>query len=208
LSWNCGIEGETDNPQVNAIRRRMVKNACVVLMCSRGIPMFLAGDEFGNSQYGNNNAYCQDNIISWLDWGFLEKNQNLFEFFKYMIAYRKEHEIIRKETNVNSLNWPTRSIHGVYPWTEDFSTNNHLLCVMYAGRTKENRADDIIYIVINTYWEKQTVYLPTLKPGLIWNIIIDTYQEESIVKGKHLIHNDSINIESRTVVILHAETQI
>ena len=80
-SWNCGAEGETDDPEVLSLRRRMIRNACAVLMCSRGTPMFLAGDEFGNTKFGNNNSYCQDNITSWLDWRMLEKNKDLFEFF-------------------------------------------------------------------------------------------------------------------------------
>ena len=79
-SWNCGAEGETDDPEVLSLRRRMIRNACAVLMCSRGTPMFLAGDEFGNTKFGNNNSYCQDNITSWLDWRMLEKNKDLFEF--------------------------------------------------------------------------------------------------------------------------------
>ena len=87
-SWNCGAEGHTSNPEVLKLRYRMIRNACALLMCSRGTPMFLAGDEFGNTQYGNNNSYCQDNEISWLDWTYLEKNRDLFEFFKFMIAYR------------------------------------------------------------------------------------------------------------------------
>lgn len=79
-SWNCGAEGETEDKAVNTLRRRMIRNACAVLMCSRGIPMFLAGDEFGNTQFGNNNPYCHDDEVSWLDWGLLEKNQDIFRF--------------------------------------------------------------------------------------------------------------------------------
>ena len=96
-SWNCGAEGETEDPEVLALRRRMIRNACAVLMCSRGTPMFLAGDEFGNTKFGNNNSYCQDNITSWLDWRMLEKNKDLFEFFKFMIAFRKKHPVIHKQ---------------------------------------------------------------------------------------------------------------
>ena len=94
-SWNCGAEGETDDPEVKMLRFRMIRNACAVLMCSRGTPMFLAGDEFGNTQFGNNNSYCQDNEVSWLDWSLLEKNRELFEFFKFMIHFRKKHTVIR-----------------------------------------------------------------------------------------------------------------
>lgn len=96
-SWNCGAEGDTNDPEVLKLRYRMIRNACAVLMCSRGTPMFLAGDEFGNTQYGNNNSYCQDNEISWLDWSLLAKNQELFSFFQYMIRFRKRHPIIRKK---------------------------------------------------------------------------------------------------------------
>ena len=88
-SWNCGVEGDTTDPSVLALRRKMMMNACAVLMCSRGTPMFLAGDEFADTRYGNNNPYCQDNLISWLDWSLLEKNRALYEFFRYMIHFRK-----------------------------------------------------------------------------------------------------------------------
>ena len=91
------VEGETDDPEVLALRHRMIRNACAVLMCSRGTPMFLSGDEFGNTKFGNNNSYCQDNITSWLDWRMLEKNKDIFEFFKFMIAYRKAHPVIHKK---------------------------------------------------------------------------------------------------------------
>ena len=82
------MEGDTTDPSVLALRRKMMMNACAVLMCSRGTPMFLAGDEFADTRYGNNNPYCQDNLISWLDWSLLEKNRALYEFFRYMIHFR------------------------------------------------------------------------------------------------------------------------
>lgn len=111
-SWNCGAEGETDDPEVLSLRRRMIRNACAVLMCSRGTPMFLAGDEFGNTKFGNNNSYCQDNITSWLDWRMLEKNKDLFEFFKFMIAFRKKHPVIHKQlpTSVCGMDLSTHII--------------------------------------------------------------------------------------------------
>ena len=114
-SWNCGAEGETDDPEGKMLRFRMIRNACAVLMCSRGTPMFLAGDEFGNTQFGNNNSYCQDNEVSWLDWSLLEKNRELFEFFKFMIHFRKKHTVIRKKLpdavcGLGSLN--TRNEYG------------------------------------------------------------------------------------------------
>ena len=118
-SWNCGVEGETDNKDVNDLRIRMVKNAFTVLMCSRGSAMFLAGDEFCNTQYGNNNAYCQDNKISWLDWNRLEKYSEVFDFVKDLIAFRKAHDILRHNTEACTLGFPDISIHNSYPWNTE-----------------------------------------------------------------------------------------
>lgn len=112
-SWNCGAEGETDDPEVLSLRRRMIRNACAVLMCSRGTPMFLAGDEFGNTKFGNNNSYCQDNITSWLDWRMLEKNKDLFEFFKFMIAFRKKHPVIHKQLPTSVCGWDPIHTHNL-----------------------------------------------------------------------------------------------
>ena len=108
-SWNCGVEGDTTDPSVLALRRKMMMNACAVLMCSRGTPMFLAGDEFADTRYGNNNPYCQDNLISWLDWSLLEKNRALYEFFRYMIHFRKAHACIRKDLEPSYLGFPSMS---------------------------------------------------------------------------------------------------
>ena len=101
-SWNCGAEGETDDPNVNGLRRRLIKNAFAALLCSRGPAMFFAGDEFCNTQFGNNNAYCQDNIISWLDWSRLEEFKEIHDFVRHMIQFRKEHPILRKMTKPSS----------------------------------------------------------------------------------------------------------
>ncbi len=96
-SWNCGVEGETDDPAVNALRNRPVKNACAVLLCSRGTPMFLAGDEFGNTHPATTIPTAGTTSYPWLDWTLLEKNKDIFEFFQYMIAFRKNHPVIRMD---------------------------------------------------------------------------------------------------------------
>ena len=114
-SWNCGVEGETDDPAILALRKRLMKNACAVLLCSRGTPMFLSGDEFADTRYGNNNPYCQDNLISWLDWSLLKKNKDLFDFFQYMIQFRKDHPVIRKDLEPSYLGVPAMSTHGLTP---------------------------------------------------------------------------------------------
>ena len=206
LSWNCGIEGETEDEEINKLRRRMVKNACAVLMCSRGIPMFLAGDEFGNTQFGNNNAYCQDNIISWLDWNLLKKNENLYQFFKFMIAFRKEHRIIRIDTPACYLNFPSISVHGPLP-AVPIGESDHYIGVMYAGRDAENRKDDIIYVAINSYWEEQLVELPSLGLEHVWQIAVDTFLEESILQKKITVEG-KLKIKARSVILLTCRWKI
>ncbi len=180
-SWNCGVEGETDDPEINRLRRRLVKNACVTLMLSRGVPMFLAGDEFGNTQFGNNNAYCQDNNISWLDWTLLDKNRDLFTFFQYMIWFRQHHRIIRIDTEKCSVNYPFISQHGLHPFWTDYQSNHHYVGIMYAGQNHHGK-DELVYLAINAHWEEQTIVLPMPPENHTWYVSIDTFKEESVIQ--------------------------
>lgn len=161
-SWNCGAEGETDDPEVLSLRRRMIRNACAVLMCSRGTPMFLAGDEFGNTKFGNNNSYCQDNITSWLDWRMLEKNKDLFEFFKFMIAFRKKHPVIHKQLPTSVCGMDPIHTHNLNAEETDIPRDARTFCVSFAGYDKEKGKDDLIYVAVNTFWEDVTITLPNL----------------------------------------------
>ena len=203
LSWNCGVEGETDNPEVLDLRRRMVMNACTVLMVSRGIPMFFAGDEFCNTSFGNNNAYCQDNIISWLDWKNLDKHKNVFNFFKRVIKYRKDHSILRRNTKVCSLGFPSISTHGKKPFENQYSGDTKFIGVMYAGRHEQNETeDDIIYIAINTFWERDTFTMPDISFKYKWKVIIDTMDEEGYIEDKNvIIEGNNAIIGPRTVMV-------
>jgi len=180
-SWNCGVEGETEDYEINCLRRRLVKNACVTLMLSRGIPMFLAGDEFGNTQFGNNNAYCQDNVISWLDWSLLDKNRELFNFFQYMIWFRQMHRIVRIDTEKCSMNYPHISQHGLHPFWTDYQGNHHYVGIMYAGRNR-NGKDELVYLAVNAHWQEQMIELPMPPENHTWYVAIDTYREESVVQ--------------------------
>ena len=174
-SWNCGAEGETEDPQVLELRFRMIRNACAVLMCSRGAPMFLAGDEFGNTRYGNNNSYCQDNEISWLDWGLLEKNRELFEFFKFMIRYRHMHPVIRGK--LPDAICGMDPIHSHYKNAEimDIPRDARTIGVSFAGYDKERGEDDIVYVALNTYWEDVEITLPKLHRRGAWYLTVNTY---------------------------------
>ena len=174
-SWNCGVEGETDDPEVLSLRRRMIRNACAVLMCSRGTPMFLAGDEFGNTKFGNNNSYCQDNITSWLDWRMLEKNKDLFEFFKFMIAFRKKHPVIHKQLPTSVCGMDPIHTYNLNAEETDIPRDARTFCVSFAGYDKEKGKDDLIYVAVNTFWEDVTITLPNLHRRGAWHLSVNTY---------------------------------
>ncbi len=200
-SWNCGIEGETENEEVLALRKKLVKNAAAVLMMSRGTPMFLAGDEFCNTQYGNNNAYCQDNEISWLNWDLLEKNKDVYEFFRYMIHLRKEHDVIRKDTGCCSLGFPEiQVIEG--------DNNCKVLRIIYAGRNRNNTRDDVVCLAVNVFWEEQEFYLPSLMYGMGWYVAVDTgnrYFTNAIPNQRErmpLLEGGKIRMAPRSVCVL------
>lgn len=174
-SWNCGAEGETNDPEVLNLRARMIRNACAVLMSSRGTPMFLAGDEFGNTQYGNNNGYCQDNEISWLDWNDLEKNKDLFEFFKYMIAFRKEHRVIREKLPDAVCGMDPIHTHDVNAERTDIAKDARTFCVSFAGYDPEKGKDDLVYVAVNTYWEDVRITLPKVYGRVAWHMNVNTW---------------------------------
>ncbi len=177
-SWNCGIEGETGDEAVLKLRHRMVMNAAIALLMSRGTPMFYSGDEFGNSQYGNNNAYCQDNKVAWLDWNDREKNADIFELFKFMIAFRHKHSAIRKKHS-SSYGLPSVSTHGFVPWMDEYSWESKQVGIMYAGRS------DIVYACFNAYWEEIEITLPEIPDGNgSWICVVDTWATPVIRRRK------------------------
>lgn len=177
-SWNCGAEGETDDREVLNLRYRMIRNACAVLMCSRGTPMFLAGDEFGNSQSGNNNCYCQDNEMSWLDWSLLDKNRDLFEFYKFMIAYRQKHPVIRRKLPDAVCGLEPLHTHDADASITNQPENTRFLGVSFAGYDKEKGKDDLVYVAVNTHWEEVTITLPNLHKRAFWYLSVNTTGDE------------------------------
>lgn len=208
-SWNCGVEGDTDNPDVLILRKRLIRNAIATLMCSRGAPMFLAGDEFCNTQFGNNNPYCQDNEISWLNWDLLNQNRDIFDFFKYMIRFRKKHPVIGSRLNTCSYGFPDISFHGLTPFTSNYSYSDRYIGVMFAGR-KRGEKDDIVYVAVNTYWEELQITLPTLLHPLHWLAALDTFGNNlnTIIPASHeecVPVGTSFLIGPRSVVVFFAD---
>ena len=208
-SWNCGAEGETDDPNVNGLRRRLIKNAFAALLCSRGPAMFFAGDEFCNTQFGNNNAYCQDNIISWLDWSRLEKFKEIHDFVRHMIQFRKEHPILRKMTKPSSCQFPEISVHNGTPFNASTDYKTKLIGIMYAGRNEEDTEDDIVFYCMNAYWEPLVMQLPVLPNGKHWHVDTNTNAEyfdgEDFTEKTELLGVNTIRVPARTTIILVAE---
>lgn len=178
-SWNCGCEGDAQDAQVEALRRRMIKNAFAALLCSRGPAMFYAGDEFCNTQHGNNNAYCQDNEISWLDWSRKEKYADVYAFAQFMIRFRKEHPVLRKPTRPAACGFADISYHHGRAWNADCGNNARLIGLLYAGQDDAG-ADDLVFVGVNTYWEKLGTSFPDAPSGKQWMLVADTAREEAL----------------------------
>ncbi len=203
-SWNCGAEGETTDEQVNALRRRMIRNAAAVLMMSRGTPMFFMGDEFGNSQGGNNNAYCQDNNIAWLNWTDLDANRDLYDFFKTLIRFRKEHDCIRKNCGNDAFGLPGMSVHDTQAWRSDFCDYSHYIGICFAGYPgKFNKGyPQAVFIAVNSYWEDLDANLPALPEGCgySWALAADTNLERPFDTERERCHGP-FRIKARSVRI-------
>ena len=202
-SWNCGAEGETDDEEINALRSRQMKNMMTILLTSRGIPMLLSGDEFANTQWGNNNAYCQDNEISWLDWTYLEKNRSLFDFLCKLIAFRKAHPVLktdRYDFDVNGTGYPELSFHGTNAWDIDEYSPGLCFAYMYAEDHVKygTKKDCYIYVAVNAHWEEHTYELPVIPDGLSWKTRADT-------SGACRILDSAAVLPPRTTLLLAAE---
>lgn len=189
FSWNCGEEGITKKQKIEALRLKMMKNALGVLFLSRGIPMLLAGDEFARTKSGNNNSYCQDNEISWLDWSLLKKNKGLHEYIRLLIAFRKEHPMFwqereLRETDFLSCGYPEISLHGVSPWQVDVSGYNRLAGILFCGnyvRRQDRAFEPHFYLMFNMHWEPHTFELP-MQEETKWQLLFDTGEKKSTRK--------------------------
>ncbi|MDQ7025835.1 MAG: glycogen debranching protein GlgX [Anaerolineae bacterium] len=212
-SWNCGHEGLTQNQKINHLRRQQMKNAIAILMVSQGVPMIFMGDEIARSKGGNNNTYCHDSELTWLDWNLLDENQDMFRFFKLMIDFRKRHPVLRNRhhflhQDIMGTGYPDISFHGVDLWQPDWGAGSHSLAFMLSGaHAREGREDDNdIYVAMNAYWDALDFQLPPLD-GKRWHLVVDTVQSSSddIYPDEEeplLRQQDSIQLAARSVVIL------
>jgi isoamylase len=184
-SWNAGAEGPTDNPEINALRDRQMKNALLLLMTSRGVPMILSGDEVGRTQKGNNNAYCQDSELSWFDWSQVDTNAELLEFASNVIAFRQAHPVLRGAHHPSSIDpsdcgHPEVSWHGTGAWQPDWSPGCRVLGVMWCGHHLDvDASPDYVYVVSNSHWDAHDVELPVVDPGFVWHLFADTAADDT-----------------------------
>ena len=206
-SWNCGEEGKSRKKKILELRNRQMKNAWCMLLLSAGTPMILAGDEFCNSQLGNNNPYCLDNEISWLDWKVYKSgNSEMFRFVKDLIAFRKKHKILHmgqelSMTDSLSCAFPGISYHSSSAWYGELDGQNRKIGVMYCGKYADE--DELIYIAYNMHWMEHTFALPALPGGYRWNVALDT-SEGILEEDKWRLLPDSrqVQVSSRTVIVL------
>ena len=202
LSWNCGAEGNTKKKNVIELRKRQRKNALTFLLLAKGTPVILSGDEFANSQEGNNNPYCQDNNISWLNWKDLEKNKEQFEFCKKLIVVRKKEKLYSLTNTENrerkDQRFPQVSFHGKEAWKLDWSASNEEAGgILYCSNNR------FIYMGINMFWKDMTLALPNLSLKDHWEIMLDT-SGSSCEKEKKM-EEKQILLPSRSIIILQAE---
>lgn len=180
-SWNCGVEGETTNANVIRLRHQMVKNAAALLMVSQGVPMILMGDELGHSKQGNNNTYCHDNELNWLDWSLIAPHQDLLRFFKNVIGFRKAHPVLRatqhfKHRDLVGSGYPDISWHTTQAWHNDWGDYVRTLAFMLDGSHARGGTvqDDFVYVAMNMFWEPQRFEIPRLPGRLRWRLVADT----------------------------------
>ena len=188
-SWNCGEEGTSRRKKVLALRQKQLQNAYCMLLLTQSTPLIFMGDEFGNSQQGNNNPYCQDNKITWLNWQDKEKNAGLLAFWKQMIAFRKAHPILHPEEELRILDtlscgYPDLSYHGQNAWRPQTESYNRHVGMMYCGKyakTKAGADDSFLYVAMNMHWEPQKLAFPKLPKGMEWKLVLATEEAGNIL---------------------------
>lgn len=212
-SWNCGAEGQTRSRKIRALRRRQVLNAMTLLIFQQGVPMLYAGDEFANSQQGNNNAYCQDNEISWLNWNDPKKNRQLFEYVQALIRLRREHPILHPQKPFRTYDYlncgiPDLSFHGKNPWYPEYDGDTRYVGVMYCGRYArvDGKDDDTFYFAYNMHWEPASVALPSASRGLCWQTWLNT-SDPAPLQPQELVDADgTATIPPRTIAVFISHT--
>jgi glycogen operon protein len=214
-SWNCGIEGPTKDPQILDMRRRQAKNLLTTLLLSQGVPMLMAGDEFLRSQNGNNNAWCQDNEVSWIDWSLAEHNADFLRFARMLIALRRRHSALRRRTFFRGSG-PTAALapdviwHGVEPLRPDFSGTSRTLAYCLDGQQAGREPDRDFYVAINAWEERIDFTIPRSPSGRPWHRVLDTVLPSprdivNLDEGPRVAAGVSYPVAGRSILVLVSE---
>jgi glycogen operon protein len=218
FSWNCGAEGTTDNQGIMNLRWQLIKNYATLLLLSQGVPMIMAGDEFGRTQRGNNNAYCQDNKVSWVDWTLAEKNKHLLRFFQLLIHYRRLHPVFRRghffvgeetgQSQLKDITWYGINLDK-HKWEKDAKCLSVLLNGMaITGKQK----DDDFFLMINGDQHSHDYSIPEPSSGKKWLRIIDTHlPSPDDIQPEHsaieISSGQKYHVKDRTIVVLISKPQ-
>jgi len=214
-SWNSGVEGETTDEGVSLLRLRLMKNSFCLLMLSRGVPMFLMGDEMGRTQRGNNNTYCQDNELSWMDWTLAERNSELLRFVRMMIRFRRANPVVRSNWFYQGRDYvgsgkPDISFHGTQAWAPDFSTGSRCLAFLLCGKHTQGQQADI-YVAMNMYWEALPYQVPKPRERECWKIVVNTSMRApqdiyETSEAPSLCEQEQVIVGPRSMMVLIADT--
>ncbi len=216
-SWNCGVEGDTDDPEINALRHKQIRNFLTTLLLSQGVPMLQAGDEFGRTQGGNNNAYCQDNEISWLNWDLKDDQRDLMAFVQQLIEFRRKHRVFRRRnffqgrairgSGVSDILWFTPEGTGMTDeqWSESFARS---MAVFFSGRALQERTsrgqrvtDSDFMVMLNAHHEPLTFKFASVPEGARWALRLNTAAVPSFVNEQTLGPNDTFVVDARSIAI-------
>jgi glycogen operon protein len=212
-SWNCGWEGPTEDPHIQALRNRQIKNALTLLMVSQGVPMLLMGDEMGRTKYGNNNTYCHDNDLNWLDWTLLDTHSDLLRFTQNLIAFRNAHPVLRSAQHYQNRDYvgsgiPDISWHGTQAWYADWSSSHVIACLLCGKHAKSGtRTDNTLYIALNMHWEAHWFELPQIPDGSQWHVFANTgatSPQDICSPGSEIVleNQQGLLVGDRSVVVL------
>jgi glycogen operon protein len=219
ISWNCGWEGPTDDVAIEALRKRQIKNAVAMLMISQGVPMILMGDEVGRTQHGNNNAYCHDSDLSWMDWTLLERNSDILRFFRRCVAFRRAHPVLRNRDHFRNSDYVGSGYaditwHGTQAWNADWSASSRTLAFMLCGKHARGGTlhDNTVYIAMNMYWEPLDFELPGLPAEQRWHVFANTgalAPDDCYEPGSEpALDQQHIPVGGRSVLILVSKQQV
>jgi len=217
-SWNCGVEGETDDPEVLKLRAQQRRNFLVTMMLSQGVPMLVSGDEMGRSQGGNNNAYCQDNPVSWLDWDLQEENETLLDFNRQLIDFRRQHSVFHRRkwfmgreihgSGVHDIGWfnPDGEQMTEEQWNNGFAKAIGVFLngeeIATSGQRGERIIDESFLLLFSAHYESLEFTLPVDLQAWEWVVLIDTTKPRFVRRGRRYLANKPVPVEARSVMLL------